>query len=253
MAIKSIYIDVGHGKTGEDSGASAVSGPTKYYENERNLRIARACRDRLESYGYSVTMSRTTNVNTGNLVGSYNRADSNLINSANACKAGKYDAMISIHCNDASNTKARGYWLCYKNDATSKDLCNAIADGFDKRYEGKLIPRNSINTNYTSYGILRLHDKPGVLVECGFMSNTVDLHEILCNYKLIGEAIAEGIANKFGKKIDNSVSSQDASYWKNAYTDLQNKYGEIEKKLAEEQTARKDAEAKITKIKDILK
>lgn len=130
--------------------------------------------------------------------------------------------MISIHCNDASNTSARGYWLCHKGDAESKKLCNAIADGFDNHYEGTKIPRNSINTNYTSYGILRLHDKAGVLVECGFMSNTRDLHEILVNYKLIGYAIAEGIAGAYGKKV-----AEDTTDWKTEYVQLEKKYNTL--------------------------
>lgn len=68
--MKTIYIDVGHGKTGEDSGASAYSAPTMYYENERNLRIAKFCKERLDAYGYNVTLSRSENVNTGDIVGS---------------------------------------------------------------------------------------------------------------------------------------------------------------------------------------
>lgn len=237
--MKTIYIDVGHGKTNEDSGASAVSGPTKYYENERNLRIAKFCKERLDSYGYNVTLSRTENVNTGGLVGKYNRANSNLINSAAACKAGKYDFMISIHCNDSENTSARGYWLCHKGDAESKKLCDAIAWGFDNKYEGKKIPRNSINTNYTSYGILRLHDKAGVLIECGFMSNTRDLHEILCNYKLIGYAIAEGIANTYGKKEPE--------------VDWQGKYNKLEQDYKTVKAERDSFKGKIDKIIALLK
>lgn len=248
MPIKTIYIDVGHGKTNEDSGASAYSAPTKYYENERNRRIATACKERLIENGYAVIMSRNgndsiltkngadVNVNTGNIVGKYNRADSNLINSANACKAAKCDFMISIHCNDSSNTSARGYWLCHKGDNESIKIATAIANGFDKHYTGKLIPRNSISTNYTAYGILRLHDKPGCLVECGFMSNALDLHEILCNYKEIGYAIAEGIAGAYGKK-----AAEDTTDWKTEYVQLEKKYNSLK-------TERDNLKAKYDKL-----
>lgn len=189
-----IYIDVGHGKTGSDSGASAVSGKTTYYENDRNLKIATAVAQVLASAGHSPKLSRDSNVDIGNLVGKYNRADSNLINSAHAVTS-DYDFMISIHCNDSSDSSSRGLWLTGKNDELSKKLLNAVEDGFHEDYvpHQHSIPLNAVYSKWENYGILRLHNRPGILIECGFMSNSKDLHEILCNSYGIGKCIADSI------------------------------------------------------------
>lgn len=250
-----VYIDVGHGRTGEDSGCSRVSGPTKYYENERNRRIALKVAEVLRAAGYKVTLSRAEgtpivpvgnrdyNENIGGLYQKYNQADSNIINSANRIKSGSYDFAISIHCNDSDNSNAHGLWLCEK--FLTKEA-NAIAANFIKNYNARSdtgnFVLNGVSSDYTKYGILRLHSTPAILFECGFFSNDSDLHEILCNYSAIGEELGRAIVNYFGveeKKIDTAkvnnylseIKSIVASIEKNYLAEIKSIVESIEKEV----------------------
>ena len=207
-----IYIDVGHGATGEDTGTTGTLNGVLYRENECNLKIALAAMDALVKAGHTVTMSRTENKNITPLIGNYGQADSNLIASANYAKAGNYDLMVSIH-NNAGSASARGHQLFYKTgdgrEAESKKLANAIS--------GKLatvVAKNSVGTKIGAsgadyYGILRLHDKIGVLCECAFMSNASDLAILATKTAEIGAAIADGINSYLGVKAqENKPATQ---------------------------------------------
>lgn len=186
-----IYIDVGHGTTGEDTGATGTLNGVLYQENECNLKIALAAYEALTAAGHTVTLSRTENRNITEKIGSYGQADSNLIASANRVNAGAYDLMVSIHNNSAGNASARRHQLFYKisngREAESKKLAESISGCL-----AGVIPCNYVaGSDY--YGILRLHDKIGVLCECAFMSNAEDLAVLASGTAEIGAAIARGI------------------------------------------------------------
>ncbi len=212
-----IYIDIGHGgsdSTGTDTGTSGKYNGKTYKENELNLNIGLVVKKTLEQYGHTVIVQRTENVNFGPIVGTYSRADSNLINSASNCNGTDCDCMISIHNNAYSSTSARGYVMVYKagSEASddvkkkSKSLCDAI-----EPYIKKSLPKNDVRQSLMSngqdyYGILRLHNKPGVLIECGFMTNTYDMAVLVNKYSEIGKNIADGI-NQF---VGGSIVKDDA-------------------------------------------
>lgn len=207
-----IYIDIGHGgidSLGKDTGTSGKYNGKTYYENEINLLIGLEAKRVLESYGHTVVTQRTENVNFGPQVGSYSRADSNLINSASYCKNTKCDCMVSIHNNAYSDANARGYVLIYKAGseasdtvkAKSKDLCDKVEAQIKKT-----LPKNDVRKKISGngqdyYGILRLHDKAGVLIEVGFMSNTEDMRVLVNQYKTLGKEIADGINNFVGGAV----------------------------------------------------
>lgn len=213
-----IYIDIGHGgqdSTGTDTGTSGKYNGTTYTENVVNLNIGLEVKRVLESYGHTVITQRTENVNFGPLVGSYNRADSNLINSASNCKNTDCDCMISIHNNAYSNSAARGYVLIYKygSEATeeqrkkSQELCCCIQDEISKSFPKNDVRAKLMSNGQDYYGILRLHNKIGVLIECGFMTNSDDMEILVNDYKTIGKEIADGV-NKFvgGAVIDPNIT-----------------------------------------------
>jgi len=207
-----IYIDIGHGgsdSTGTDTGTSGKYNGKTYKENELNLNIGLVVKKTLEQYGHTVIVQRTENVNFGPIIGTYSRADSNLINSASNCNGTDCDCMISIHNNAYSSTSARGYVMVYKagSEASddvkkkSKSLCDAI-----EPYIKKSLPKNDVRQSLMSngqdyYGILRLHNKPGVLIECGFMTNTYDMAVLVNKYSEIGKNIADGINQFVGGSI----------------------------------------------------
>ena len=197
-----IYIDPGHGTTGEDTGATGILNGVTINENEQNLLIAKAAQRVLEASGHKVTMSRTENKNCG-AIDPLHQADKNLIASANKCKAGDYELMISIHNNDAENPKARGFQLFYKTGNGKKDESKKLADKIGEALND-VVAKNLIGTRVENgadyYGILRLHDKIGVLCECVFMSNSSDLEILVEKSAEIGEKLAEGINNYLGVK-----------------------------------------------------
>lgn len=190
-----IYIDVGHGTTGEDTGTSGTLNGVTYNENECNLKIALAVRDVLMKSGHTVTMSRTENKNITAKIGSYSQPDSNLIASANRVKSGDYDLMLSIH-NNAGSASAHGHQIFYKisngREAESKKFAEAISGML-----AAVVAKNSVSgSDY--YGILRLHDKIGVLCECAFMSNAADLAILVSKTAEIGAALAKGVNTYLG-------------------------------------------------------
>ena len=215
-----IYIDIGHGgsdATGVDTGTSGKLDGKLYKENEVNLNIGLAVKSALEKYGHTVITERTENVNFGPLVGSYGRADSNLINSASYCKNTDCDCMVSIHNNAYSNPSARGYVLIYKagSEATedvrtkSRSLCDSIEKYISKSFPKNDVRKSIMNNGQDYYGILRLHDKAGVLIECGFMTNASDMDVLVNEYEKIGKNIADGINEFVGGIVDNTTTNDD--------------------------------------------
>lgn len=234
-----IYIDIGHGgrdSTGVDTGTSGIYNGKTYYENEVNLNIGLEVKKTLESYGHTVVTERTENVNFGPLVGSYGRADSNLINSASYCKNTDCDCMVSIHNNAYSSANASGYVLIYKagSEATNdvKVKSKALCDNINAQIK-KVLPMNDVRTTLMSngqdyYGILRLHDKVGVLIECGFMTNSSDMKKLVVNYKDIGKSIADGINTFVGGAIIDPDDDNDCLL---KVEELENKIKTLEKEV----------------------
>lgn len=203
-----IFIDVGHGETGSDTGATGcvIDGETQIRENELNLRIAVAAKMALEQRGHFVTLSRCENKNITLPIGKYSQSDSNLIAAANRIRIGEFDFMVSIHNNASDNINARGFQLYYKTgngkEAESKRMAECIGNAL-----GEFVPKNMIGTRIGAsgddyYGILRLHDKIGVLCECGFLSNVEDAKLLTEKAEEIGRKIAEGINNYCGDSND---------------------------------------------------
>ena len=97
------------------------------------------------------------------------------------------------------------------------------------------------------YGILRLHNKVGVLIECGFMSNADDMKVLVKSYKTIGKEIADGINNYVGGKVTNTNTNTNTSTTTTTATtkELQEKITTLEKKVS---TLESEAKTKTTKI-----
>jgi len=252
-----IYIDVGHGKVGEDSGASGVlSTGVKVYESTYVLDIAKTIRVNLQNKGHEVTLSREADENKGPLVGKYGRVDSNIINSASHCKTGDFDLMISLHCNSATNKKATGYVLYWKtgNDRAvqSEDLARTLATPMQMvglvQNDLRACPYGA-DVKGDNYGILRLHDKIGVLVECAFMSNANDLARLSkASFRAtLGQAIAYGIdqycrdhtveintekIEKLEQQIEKEAETPAIDYMA-LYNDLLPKYNDLVKQFNE--------------------
>ena len=207
-----IYLDIGHGgvdETGVDVGTKGTLNGVLYRENSANLAIGLKVIEVLNKHGHTVVTNRTENKNFSTLVGSYSRADSNLINSASYCKNTNCECMVSIHNNSYSDSSASGYVLIYKagSEATeevktnSKRLCDCLEEQIKKTMPKNDVRKSLMSNGQDYYGILRLHDKVGVLCECGFMSNVDDMDRIINKADEIGTEIAHGIITYLGGEI----------------------------------------------------
>lgn len=161
-----VVIDAGHG--GRDPGASGRRGVT---EEEVNLKIALKLRRLIEQGGGTAIMIREDDsglyTEGGNVTGTRKSEDlKNRHALINSCGA---DIFISIHLNSFPQSRYYGAQTFYmKNEDKSKRLAESI----QKELIKVLDRGNYRETKATdSIYILKNNNMPGVLVECGFLSN----------------------------------------------------------------------------------
>jgi N-acetylmuramoyl-L-alanine amidase len=172
--MKRIIIDPGHG--GNDSGARGVLADKIIFESELNLDIAVMLSIELSSY--QPILTRRANV----FVELDERAAVSNRNNA--------DLFISIHCNAADDTNAKGVevWYC-EGSEKGRHIADCVMNRLSK------LGLKSRGTKAGGFAVLRQTKCPAILVECGFMSNTEELGWLNNdNNKLkIAEAIAGGV------------------------------------------------------------
>lgn len=178
---KIIYLDAGHG--GIDNGATV----NNVNEKNINLEIVYKLKDALTNAGATVYLTRKDENDLSNKNALYRKKSDfdnriKLINNSNA------DLYISIHQNIYQNKKYSGPQVFYVKN--NKQLAQTIQNTLNK-YLNTNRKIKTINNTY----MYRLLNKPGVLIECGFLSNDNERNKLLNdNYqtklsKIITEAI----------------------------------------------------------------
>lgn len=178
---KIIYLDAGHG--GIDNGATV----NNVNEKNINLEIVYKLKDALTNAGATVYLTRKDDNDLSNKNALYRKKSDfdnriKLINNSNA------DLYISIHQNIYQNKKYSGPQVFYVKN--NKQLAQTIQNTLNK-YLNTNRKIKTINNTY----MYRLLNKPGVLIECGFLSNDNERNKLLNdNYqtrlsKIITEAI----------------------------------------------------------------
>lgn len=161
---KTIIIDSGHG--GKDAGASA----NEIKEKDINLVITYKLKKELEKNGALVLLTRTDDADLSKPNATRRKKsdfDSRiaLINNSNA------DMYISIHQNNYSNPKYYGPQVFYSNvNSKNEKIAKTIQEDLNKFTNSKR--KIKITTNTYMYNKINI---PGILVECGFLSNKKDL------------------------------------------------------------------------------
>lgn len=157
---KTIVIDPGHG--GTDSGT--IGSKTGVYESKLNIQISTKLKEELEKAGVKVVMTRE---NKGTWeeptdVGLTWNQRGRAIRNSNA------DLLLSIHNNYNENSRAiYGVQILYRHD-DSKDLVAVMQSKFNQDL-------GVINDEIKSeYRVLDYGQQPGIIVECGFLSNRED-------------------------------------------------------------------------------
>ena len=157
-----IMVDAGHG--GRDSGT--------YYgdilEKDINLEIAKELEKELTKYGAIVYMTRKRDVDLSSIYDSAKKRG-DLYRRLLLIKEKKCDLYISIHINWYDDSTLKGAEVLYNSiNKENKVLAQSIMNRFKKELDSN---RNIKTTDLYMY---RNTTTPGVLVECGYLSNPTE-------------------------------------------------------------------------------
>lgn len=184
-----IFVDPGHG--GRDPGVIYGS----VYEKDINLEISKKLEEELSLMGATVFLTREEDIDhsskydvrkkRGDLYRRIKMIDENSL---------KPDIYLSIHINWYNGT----YWkgaevLYYDSNPSNKILAETIQNSL-KEFTGT--KRNITTTNLYMYKYI---STPGVLIECGFLSNYQERKLLQSeDYQLtLAKAITDGVINYF--------------------------------------------------------
>ncbi len=188
-----IVIDAGHG--GRDCGAPGLR-PNTNPEAERNLTLAFKLKAQLESYGATVVMTRTSNVE---------------MSSDARCEFLRQqapDLCISIHHDSSTRASANGAGFFCFNAFSNK----AVKYVYDRTVAGRFYSRTQKSWHY--FYLARVTSCPVVLTENGFISNQQDFNGIINdsvnNQK--AQAITLGVLDYFNTFYKNVANDDDNSY-----------------------------------------
>lgn len=168
-----IILDPGHG--GADGGASGSDGTV---EKNLNLEIALKVQKLLQQSGCTVFLTRSDDRSLSTIEDEINkmRKVADLNNRRQMTEELAVDAFVSIHMNTFQDSQYFGSQVFYSSSpADSKYLADFIQE------EIRLIdPQNERVTKNGSGSIFILNDVsvPSVVVECGFLSNQMDLERL---------------------------------------------------------------------------
>lgn len=191
---KVILIDPGHG--GIDGGACSNDG---ICEKNINLSISQKLEKILQSDGYKVILTRyedTGLYTEGKTVREKKIEDLN--KRVEMKKDSNCDLFLSIHLNTFPQASCKGAQVWYSRFKDSKK----IADMMQENLKTDLDPSNHrlAKPAETHYKVLRANDTmPGVIVECGFLSNYEEAHKLKEEdyQQKIAESLAKSISNYF--------------------------------------------------------
>lgn len=177
-----ICIDAGHG--GFDSGA--YNKDLKLRECDITLRVALKLGTILAKQGHTVIYTRFNDNGLGKTT------SESLANRVNIANKNNADIFISVHCNSAANTQAKGVETYYFQGSTKgKELAEIVqaelvkATGFINR---------GIKT--ANFYVLKYTKMPAILVEIGFISNNDEAK------KLADPSVQDKIAQAISQAID---------------------------------------------------
>ena len=157
---KTIYLDAGHG--GKDPGAYYKD----IYEEDINLKIVLKLKDKLESMGAVILLTRDDDYDLSDK-NAYLRKRSDLGKRAKIINESNADIYLSIHLNSSNYSSWSGAQAFY-DDINSNN--KHIAEIFQKGFNKNLNSTKKIKEMTNLYMYKRINI-PGVLLELGFISN----------------------------------------------------------------------------------
>lgn len=163
-----VMVDAGHG--GEDGGASTADGVK---ESDINLAIALRLEQLLALCGTPVDMIRRTDTAVySDGAGSFSeKKTSDLRNRAAMVNAAPRAILVSIHQNHFSQGQYDGAQVFYAaasgSEALAKLTQNTLREALDRTNDRQIKAGDAIY-------LLEAIECPGILVECGFLSNAAE-------------------------------------------------------------------------------
>lgn len=176
-----VIIDAGHG--GIDGGV--VGRATGVKESDLNLAVAKETAALFSENGFNVVMTRK---DAGGLYGLAvsGRKKRDMQKRKDIIKSANPDLVISIHMNSSSATYRKGAQVFYQSgDTESGELSRLMQELLNDRELGYGSPQKG------DYYILQCSNAPGIIVECGFLTNAED--EARLQSKDYQKRMAEGI------------------------------------------------------------
>lgn len=160
-----VVIDAGHG--GEDGGAVSCTGRP---ESEYNLAIALGLRDLLTLLGRETRMIRTDDRSVytqGQTLAQKKRSD--LRHRAEIIESTPSALLVSIHQNQFPDSSCQGPQVFYPDTPGSKELAGSLQWLLNEKL-------GTVRQEKEASGIYLLEHVscPGVLIECGFLSNPTE-------------------------------------------------------------------------------
>jgi len=186
---KTIYLDAGHG--GTDAGA--VNG--YHYEKNDNLNMAKAVKNLLVKQGHTVIMTREDDI----FVSLADRTKK-----ANAAGA---DIFVSIHRNSFTNITANGTEIWVYTTAGAVDV-GAATEVLERLAAVGIQCNRGVKKG--NYHVLRESNMTSMLIELGFISNTIDNQLLATYFDAYAEAMAQGICAALGVEYSTGNNTNEA-------------------------------------------
>ena len=188
-----VVLDAGHG--GIDSGCSGTT--TGANERDINLSITQKLGNILSSLGLRVVYTRTSMDGLyGTFASGFKKRDMQA--RCEIIKQAKPILVVSIHLNSYTSPTASGAQVFYKiGSDISQELGQSLQDIFVDKVSGSrkaCMPGDFYMLNCTS--------TPGILVECGFLSNPEEERKLITSeyQETLAYTIACGVIAFFGLK-----------------------------------------------------
>lgn len=181
---KVIYIDPGHG--GSDPGAMYM----EIREADLNLKISQKLEEKLVSLGAIVYLTRYGDYDLS-VNHTVNRKRSDLSRRGNIINHSACDLFLSIHLNAEETGIWRGAEVYYDDINPENKVIAEIMQTQMKKYLGS---KRSLKKTDDLYLQKRI-ERPGVLIEAGFLSNSSDRYLLKQDtyQEKIATAITEGV------------------------------------------------------------
>ncbi|MGD6968889.1 N-acetylmuramoyl-L-alanine amidase CwlD [Rossellomorea vietnamensis] len=198
---KIIYLDPGHG--GADGGADSGEGSAKVLEKDIALNVTLMLRDYFQEQGALVILTREEDHDLApeGMKGYSRRKTEDLKKRLDLINSSDADLYLSIHLNAIPSSRWSGAQTFYNPKfKENKEVATSI--------QSELI-RNLENTKREAKGIQNVYlvkhiNKPGALVEIGFLSNPGEKANLMTEkyQQKVAASIYEGVLKYYDEKTD---------------------------------------------------